>query len=176
MNIQVIDRAGKGGAALKEYADLKINRVIQHFQNVTAATVTSTVQGQQTRIEVQLKGDGLLVRGEDQANEAHEALDRVVDKLERRLNKHMDRHRRFGRTGDQNATPRKGAGEPQEASDGPIVRRKRFEIKPLSPDEALDQLELVGHDFFVFTNSETEEVNIIYRRKNGQYGLLEPEV
>jgi putative sigma-54 modulation protein len=181
MKVQV---RGKGVAvteALREYADRKVNKLTKHFAQLRSAMVTETVQGKQHRVEVQLEGDGVTLRGEERGEDMYAAIDRVVDKLERQMQKYKARHshHRNGHHHADHATPRTAPveidGLEEEEPTGRIIRRKRFAIKPIHPNEAVAQLELLDHDFFVFENVETGEVNVLYRRNDDNYGLLEPE-
>jgi putative sigma-54 modulation protein len=181
MRVQV---RGKGVVitdALREYADRKVNKLTKHFSQLNGATVTETIQGKQHRVEVQLDGDGITLRGEEHGEDMYAAIDRVVDKLERQMQKYKGRQ--YGKNGHhphgEHVSPRTAPveieGLEEEPVTGRIVRRKRFAIKPIHPGEAVAQMELLDHDFFVFENAETGEVNVLYRRDDQNYGLLEPE-
>jgi len=180
MDIQVRGKGIVVTEAMREYAIKKVNKLTRHFGKLSGATVTQTVQGKTHRVEVQLDGDGITLRGEDRGDDIYAAIDRVSDKLERQMQKYKDRHRAF-KHGQHHAhdTPRtmpiaESAEDTQEGI-GQIVRVKRFGIKPISPDEAVAEMELLSHDFFVFENADTGKVNVLYRREDGNYGLLEPE-
>jgi len=179
--MEVIVR-GKGVAvteAMRDYAVRKVGRLADHFQSIDSAHVLESVEGKTQRVEVQLEGDGILLRGEDRGDDIYAAIDRVVDKLERQLRKYKDRNRRPSNRGhhehDSLRTLESVDTTPELPATGRIVRTKRFAIKPVSPGEAVAQMELLSHDFFVFENAESGEVNVLYRREDGNYGLLEPE-
>ena len=181
MKVQVHGKGVVVTEALKEYADRKVNKLTKHFAQLNSATVTEAIQGKQHRVEVQLSGDGITLRGEEHGEDMYAAIDRVVDKLERQMQKYKGRHKNGHHNGHHGDYPSPrlvpvddGAGE--EAPTGRIVRRKRFAIKPIAPNEAVAQMELLNHDFFVFENAETGEVNVLYRREDDNYGLLEPEI
>jgi putative sigma-54 modulation protein len=182
MDVQVRGKGVVVTEAMREYAIRKVNKLTRHFGNLNGATVTQTVQGKSHRVEVQLDGDGITLRGEDRGDDIYAAIDRVSDKLERQMQKYKDRHRAF-KHGQHHAhdTPRTMPAPGEEAGAEPgegvgrIVRVKRFGIKPTFPDEAVAEMELLSHDFFVFENAETGKVNVLYRREDGNYGLLEPE-
>ncbi len=163
----------------REYATRKVGRLAEHFESLESAQFLESVEGKDHRVEVQLDGDGILLRGEDRGDDLVAAIDRVVDKLERQLRKYKDRSRRSGQTASHERESvrfvemSESADEPPQT--GRIVRSKRFPIKPVSPAEAVAQMELLSHDFFVFENAESGEVNVLYRREDGNYGLLEPE-
>jgi putative sigma-54 modulation protein len=188
MMVQVRGKGVVVTEALREYADKRLNKLEKHFQSLHAATVTETIQGRQHRVEVMLEGDGVKVRCEERGDDLYAAMDRVSDKLERQMRKFKDKagekchvgknaHHHYGKHGE--IASLKTAPMIDEISDvepetGRITRHKRFEIKPISPGEAVEQMELLSHDFFVFENSESGEVNVLYRREDGNYGILEP--
>jgi putative sigma-54 modulation protein len=190
MEVQVRGKGVVVTDALREYADRKVNKLTNHFQHLRFAHVTQVVQGKSQKVEVTLDADGVIVRGEESGEDLYAAIDQVVDKLERQLQKykgkkghnghqhHHAHHHHYGNHGEI-VSPRKAPvkidGLEEEPEIGRIVRKKRFNIKPLSPDEAVEQMELLSHDFFVFENAETNEVNVLYRRDDGNYGILEPE-
>jgi putative sigma-54 modulation protein len=190
MEVQVRGKGVVVTEALRDYADRKVNKLNKHFQNLHSAAVVQSIQGQTHRVEVQLEGDGVKVRCEDSGNDLYTAVDRVVDKLERQLQKFKGRshrngfnnahhanhhHHHYGHHGEV-VSPRTAVVEEEvEPVTGRIVRHKRFNIKPLAPPEAVMQMELLSHDFFVFENAESGEVNVLYRREDGNYGILEPE-
>jgi putative sigma-54 modulation protein len=102
------------------------------------------------------------------------SIDLLVEKLERQARRYREKRRRGPGRGNNQAP----AGQPvlAEEESPVIVKTKQFAVKPMSPEEAVLQLELVGHDFFVFLNGETNDVNVVYRRRDGNYGLIEPQV
>ena len=180
MDVQVRGKGVVVTDAMRDYAVKKVGKLTHHFGKLNTAIVTQTVQGKTHRVEVQLDGDGITLRGEDRGDDLYAAIDRVSDKLERQMQKYKDRHRAFKHgTHHAHDTPRTMAPATGPEIDdevvGQIVRHKSFEIKPVAPEEAVAQMELLSHDFFVFENADTGEVNVLYRREDGNYGLLEPE-
>jgi putative sigma-54 modulation protein len=157
--------------------------VERYFDHIHSVEVTASLVRNWHVVEITVHADGVLLRGEEKSLDMYTSIDQVVDKLERQLKKHKGKliHRQrelSSRRGAAAAAPvdvESLLGEPQEAGSGRLVRTKRFAVKPMSPDEACRQMELLGHDFYVFANSETEQVNVVYRRKDGNYGLIEPE-
>ncbi len=187
MQVQVRGKGMVVTDALREYANKRLLKLEKHFQSLHSATVTETVQGRQHRVEVLLDGDGVKVRCEERGDDLYAAVDRVADKLERQMRKFKDKagenchvgknaHHHYGKHGE--VASLRDIPLADEIADEPvtgrIVRHKRFEIKPISPPEAVDQMELLSHNFFVFENSDTGEVNVLYRREDGNYGILEP--
>jgi len=168
--------------SLKAYVEKKLQKLNKYFSNIKEAQVTQTIQRNWHVIEVQVEGDGVFLRGEDRSPDMYACVDAIVEKLEKQV-------KRF--KGKLLLHPREGVGaamaaevepitapEDAEDEDGPlpgVVRTKRFAIKPMTPDEAAMQMELLNHDFFVFVNRDTDQTNVLYRRKDGNYGLIEPE-
>jgi putative sigma-54 modulation protein len=178
MDVQIRGRGVVVTDALSEYGDRKVNKLTKHFASLTAATVTLSIQGKTQRVEVQLEGDGITLRGEHRCDDLYAGMDHVVDKLERQMQKYKDRHKWHHRGAHHEHDTLRHSDlvrEPEEPITGQLVRRKRFEIKPLSEQEAVAQMELLSHDFFVFENADNNEICVLYRREDGNYGLLEPE-
>lgn len=175
-----INLTAKGVAVppgLKEVAERKLAKLKRLLRQIDTVDITCSRERQWRVVEIVIKANGILVRGEDRAIDIRSAIDSLVDKLERRIKKSrsklLDRYRDHPDTRDAWEAPLEQGGG--SALDPTLVRSKRFPIKPMSPDEAAAQMDLLGHDFFVFTNAETEQVNVLYRRKDGNYGLIEPE-
>lgn len=175
-NVQVTD-------ALRVYAEKKLQKLTKYFNNIKEAQVTQSIQRNWHIVEVVIEGDGIFLRGEERSGDMYASIDAVVDKLERQLERFKGKLTAHPRPADLEAAVEEGS-EPsleelsdEEAEEGlpTIVKTKRFAIKPMNPEEAAMQMELLNHDFFVFLNAETEQVNVLYRRKDGNYGLIEPE-
>ncbi|MCY0879217.1 MAG: ribosome-associated translation inhibitor RaiA [Firmicutes bacterium] len=152
--------------ALKEHVTRKLSKMDKYFDHrEVTAHARLAVEGEDHIIEVTIPLDGLILRGEETSPDMYVSVDRVVDKLERQLVKYKARVKR--RHGHE-AKPM-NPHHPEE-----LVRRKTFPSKPMTVEEALMQMDLLGHDFFAFTNAETDVINVVYRREDGGYGLLEP--
>lgn len=172
MNIIVTGRHLDITPALKKYADEKIKKFSRYLSNISEAIVTLSVEKYRHKVEVLLKVNGVLIQAEGITGEIYSSIDEVVEKLERQVKKYKEKlvsHRKGeGKTG----------GIQPEASpleeEGRIIKNKKFELKPMSPDEAAMQMELLDKDFFVFTNDGSGNINVIYRRKDGNFGLIEP--
>ena len=174
--------------ALKSYVDKKLQKLEKYFHNIKEASVVLSVQRGMHIVEVQLEGDGILLRGEERrGTDMYGSIDQVVEKLEVRVKKFKGKL--YGKTTE--AGPRakeaireqvmseefgSGEAEPEAGTDTmpAIVRTKRFAMKPMTPEEAALQMELLHHNFFVFRSAETEDVNVVYKREDGDYGLIEP--
>lgn len=161
--------------AMKDVAVQKISKLGKFFTPETSANITMSVEKKVHKIEVTVPIKGGLVRAEEHDDTMYAAIDLVVDKLERQLVKHrkkiVDRHRQSG-----HFQPDYLDYNEEDSESIRIVRSKRFAMKPMDAEEACMELELLGHDFFVFRNAETDEVNVVYKRKNGAFGLIEPEI
>ena len=169
--------------ALKDYIEKKLQKLDKYFHDIREANVILSVQRGMQMVEVQLEGDGILLRGEERrVNDMYASIDEVVEKLEGRVKRFKGK--RSGKSIDlgpkaKNAVRDRAMveafGAEVEPDDMPtLVRTKRFALKPMPPEEAAQQMELLHHDFFVFRNSDTEDVNVVYKREDGNYGLIEP--
>jgi len=115
------------------------------------------------------------VRVEESDPDMYAAIDRTIDRLEYQLNRYKERHFRRERQAAPQPLPAGGSlAEAEEDAEPRIVRTKRFNMKPMTPEDAAFEMEALGHDFFVFRNADTEQINVIYRRRDGNYGLIEP--
>ncbi|MCG0238708.1 MAG: ribosome-associated translation inhibitor RaiA [Firmicutes bacterium] len=172
MQVAVYGKNIEVTAALREYAQKKLNKLDRYLQEPADAQVTFSIERGRHIVEVTIPvRDGYLLRGEEATDDMYASIDLVVEKLEKQIHKYRSRFRRKGGP-SQPGTPPAG---PEEAEGDRIVRVKRFALKPQTVEEAVMQMNLLGHDFYVFTNAETGQVNVVYRRKDGNYGLIEPE-
>lgn len=166
-------------AALREYVEKKLGKIEKFSDHPVTAQVNLYVERGRHIIEVTAGLNGLLLRGEEATTDMYASIDLVSDKLEKQVQKYRARLRRRKESAPVvEAIPAIAAPNDDDASadlDGKIVKTKRFPVKPLTVDEAILQMEMVSHDFFVFVNSDTSKVNVVYRRHDGDYGLLEPE-
>lgn len=163
--------------ALKEYVEKKLGRFQKYFYRPLSAQVALAVERGRHVVEVTIPLDGYLLRGEESSEDAYASVDLVVEKLERQIHKFKTRINRKLRRDGQNQRGIVTEAVPDVADAGEeqgVVRVKRFPLKPMDVEEAILQMNLLGHDFFVFSNARTEEVNVVYRRRGGGYGLIEP--
>lgn len=170
MNVQMRGRNIEITGALKEYVEKRLGKLDKYIDNLGDAQVTLSVEKDSQRIEVTIPINGMILRGEESTGDMYASTDMVVDKLEKQIERHKGKL--IKRAGKGNSETKKAV---QAEEDGPrVVRTKRFAVKPMAIDEAVLQMNLLGHSFFVFSNSETEQVNVVYKRKDGNYGLIEP--
>lgn len=161
--------------ALKEHATKRLGKLNRYFEQPLNAQVSLEVERGQHIVEVTIPVSGLILRGEMTSSDMYASLDQVIDKLERQVRKYKTRINRKSRSNGTLTAVIEPESAIDDGEDGPrLVKTKRFAIKPMDPDEAIMQMNLVGHDFFVFVNAESDEVNVVYRRRDGDYGLIEP--
>jgi len=170
--------------AAQEYIKSKLNRLERHLPDmgeVKVELVQEMTKSAENRFvaQVTITTHGTLLRGEERASTIYAAIDTVVDVLNRQIERFKDKLYRSRRR----VTPfrREEAAEElqeekAEEKESRIVKVKRFPVKPMTPDEAVDQMELLSHDFFIFFNPESDRFAVIYRRGDGNYGLIEPEL
>jgi putative sigma-54 modulation protein len=176
MNIQVRGDHLEITDALRDYAEKKIGRLDKYFDMPpeTVVNVTLSVEKDIHTVEVTMIIGGLILRAEENSPDMYASIDLVTEKLEKQIEKYKTKiNRRFRQEGIRTLFKDAGAAH-TDAEEPEVVRVKRFAIKPMPVEEAIMQMDLLGHDFFVFSNAETDEVNVVYKRKDGQYGLIEP--
>jgi len=170
--------------AIRDYIEKKLGRLEKYFVAPpdTDVSVTISVVRDQHVVEVTIPLPGVVLRAEERSEDMYASIDLVVDKLERQIRKHKTRiNRKSRQTGVAKGpfkedVPPAGAANGAEAAEEDeyeLVRVKRFELKPMDIQEAILQMNLLGHSFFVFENADTNQVNVVYRRADGRYGLIE---
>ncbi len=175
---------------LQNYVEKKTTRLDRYMANVTEIRVDLSEQNARSALDRHVAqitirdSRGTILRAEESSNDMFAAIDAVIDKLYRQIKRYRGkylRNRRAGRDGSMEALeleplPIEDEEEEEEFEEGRIVRRKRFRLQPMSAEEAIEQMELLGHDFYVFFDADEERQNVIYRRHDGNYGLLQPEL
>jgi putative sigma-54 modulation protein len=195
MKLQVTGKNLDVTPPIVEYAEKKLTKLAKHLSDSSRVELELMVernpsisQGQVAEATIWTKGP--VLRARESSTDMYASIDLVADKLERQVKRYRERTRRGSAHG---GAPRQRTAEPapsgllpvddderelppleDEPGEPTIVKTKRFNMKPMHPEEAALQLELVGHDFFVFLSSETEDVAVIYRRRDGNYGVIEP--
>lgn len=172
MNIIVTGRHLEITPALKNYVEKKVKRINRYLSNISEAVVTISVQKYRHKVEVLLKVNGVLIQAEGITSEVYSSIDEVSEKLGRQIKKYKGKlvsHRKSEGKGFSGAPDVQGTLEV-----GRIIKNKRFELKPMSPDEAVMQMDLLDKNFFIFTNDNSGDINVIYRRRDGNFGLIEP--
>ncbi len=165
-NIDVTD-------ALESTIKSKLGKLDRFFNEELDAWVTLTVEKNRHIMEVTIPFNGSILRAEESTDDMYKSVDGVVSKLMRQFRKQKsrleNRYRGYETIRFENIRDDK-----EETEESKIVRTKRFAIKPMDPEEAVMQMELLGHDFFVYMDADTSDVNVVYKREDGHYGLIEP--
>jgi putative sigma-54 modulation protein len=189
MQVVVIGRNIELTPALKSYLLDKLQRSQKHFDHELAVNALLSVAknpsvAESQTAEVTVKMNGSLIRGEESTANMYASIDLVADKIERQLRKYKTRYYHKGNklasggflNGENSAVHDHELDDGLEEHKPKIVRSKRFPLKPMAPEEACKHMDLLGHDFFMFINAETDQVNTVYHRRDRNYGLIEPEV
>lgn len=160
-------------SAINDYIEAKIGKLDKYLENPenVTANVVVRVKGKDQTVEVTIPLKKLIIRAEETHSDLYAAIDLVSEKLERQIRKNKTRmKKRIKEVVDINTNFKV---EKDEDEKGRIVKRKLVETKPMNEEEAILQMNLLGHDFFVFTNEATNQINILYRRKDTNYGIIE---
>lgn len=179
-NIEITD-------ALKDYTTKRLSKLEKYLDDSRIAQVALSLEGEKHKekhkVEVTIPLNGVLLRGEVSADDMYSAIDMVVEKLDKQFDKHKTklykRHRGVGLKQLAVEELKMAAVAKPPAKEGSdkynIVRTKRFALKPMDEEEAIMQMGLLGHSFFMFFNAGSEEINVVYKRMDGNYGLIEPK-
>ncbi len=162
---------------LREQVEKKLGKLDKFFRDDNEMQVTFSQQKNLIRLEATVFDGNIIYRAEEESDDKYVAIDKIVDVLERQIRRNKTRLEKKLR--DQAITPPPywdSIEEETDESEIKIVRSKRYSLKPMSPEEAVLQMNLLGHDFFVFEDAESFTTSIVYRRKSGDYGLIETEI
>ncbi|NCO32715.1 MAG: ribosomal subunit interface protein [Armatimonadetes bacterium CG2_30_59_28] len=167
--------------ALKEHAEKRLLRLAKFLDRIDEAVVTQRLERNWQIADITLKAGHLILRSEEKSDDMYTSIDLAADHLEQQLRKFKGRiyartrHHHAEKNAELPPLPEDKGDETDGGTGRPeIVRVKQFLLKPMSTEEAVLQLELLGHGFFVFTNADSEQVNVLYRRDDGNLGLIEP--
>ncbi len=163
--------------ALREVTEKKLSKLDKYFQKDIEGNVTFSTQKNRKIIEVTINLPGTIIRAEESSDDMYASIDKAIDILERQIRKHKTKLQKRYQNGEtirfENVEP---LSKEYENDKPKVVRTKRFGLKPMSSEEAILQMELLRHNFFVYMDADTDDVSIIYKRKDGDYGLIQPEV
>ncbi|APF23470.1 MULTISPECIES: ribosome hibernation-promoting factor, HPF/YfiA family [Clostridium] len=176
MKVTVIAKNIELTQALKEIVQKKISKLEKYFEVEVEAKATLSVQKNRQIIEVTIPFNGAILRSEESTDDMYKSIDLVEDKLERQIRKQKTRLSRKNNGSLKFAALNDSKVESNEDDEGSLVKVKKFGVKPMDSEEAILQMDLLGHNFFVYQDSESSKVNVVYKRKDGNYGLLEPEL
>lgn len=159
---------------LKAAVEEKLGKLDRFFAPETEVNVTLSVEKERQKIEVTIPVKGNIIRSEQVSSDMYVSIDLVEEVIERQLKKYKNKI--VDKQQNAAAFAQEFVDKDYDDDEVKIIRTKRFGIKPMDPEEACVQMELLGHNFYVFFNAETEEVNVVYKRKGNTYGLIEPEL
>jgi putative sigma-54 modulation protein len=161
---------------LSEYVEQKVGKLDRYLPWIDDARIDLTVENTRSAAHRQVaqltvRVRGTILRAEERTQDMFASIDAVLDKMYRQIARYK------GKRQDrwQAAADVLPIEEPVEEAGGEIVRVKRFDVRPMAPEEAIEQMELLGHSFYVFLNADEDAINVVYRREDGNYGLLQPE-
>jgi putative sigma-54 modulation protein len=180
MKLQIIAKNNvEVSETLKAYVEKKVGKLSRYLPTLYEGKVEISREGtklpeQRFTVQVTLDSKGVLIRAQERSKDMRTAIDKVVNVLSKRIERYK------GKLYDKSrgiSLARQGAAIEVEEIEAPkrVVKSKRFLVKPMPVDEAISQMELLGHDFFLFLDADTERLNLLYRRGDGDYGLIEPE-
>ena len=180
MKLQIVAKNNvEVSEALEAYVEKKIGKLDRYLPSISEGKVEISREGaklpeQRFTVQVTLDSKGVLIRAQEKSKDIRAAIDKVTDVLSKRVERYKGKLYDKGRG---TSFARQGAAIEAGQITAPrrVVRSKRFLVKPMPVDEAVSQMELLGHDFFLFMDADTERLNLLYRREDGDYGLIEPE-
>ena len=174
MKFVIVGRNIEVTPGLKSAVEEKIGKLEKYFNPDTEVHVTLSVEKDRQKIEVTIPVKGNIIRSEQVSNDMYVSIDLVEEIIERQLKKYKNKivDKQQAASSFSKMYMENDYTDDEEIK---IVRTKRFDIKPMYPEDACIQMELLGHNFFVFINAETDQVNVVYKRKGDTYGLIEPE-
>ena len=173
MKLQITGRKINITEGLREYTTSKLSKLDKFFGDEATADVTLSVQKDNHIIEVTVHHGGIIYRAEVSEPDMYASIDRVEDVLERQIRKQKTRLEKQLRAGAFEPSPE--FGDIEEEEEFKIVKTKTYSAKPMSVEEAILQMNLLGHAFYIFNNADTMDKNVVYKRKDGNYGLIELE-
>lgn len=180
MELQITGKNVEISPAVHQYVERKLSKLNRHLRNIVEAKVEITEEKTKSRdqrfvVQVTIESNGTSFRSQERGENLFSAIDKVVGILNRQIERYKGKLYEKGRG---SSLARGGLGEEvvEKETMRKVVKIKRFLVKPMSVDEAMEQMELLGHDFFLFYNADDEGLNLLYRRKDGDYGLIKPEL
>lgn len=189
MNIIITGKNMEIGNVLRKYVEKKVNKLDRYLPTAGEARVELAAEGTRDAehsqvAQITLRTKGAILRSEERSPDIFASVDAALDKIYRQIIRYKEKRYRRGRTKVSLSLgipagwegSEKGLPLLEEEERRRIVRTKRFPVRPMDEEEAIEQMELLGHDFFIFFNASTGQVNVLYRRRDGNYGLIEPEL
>lgn len=161
--------------AIRNHIEEKIGKLEKYFENPSdlTANVVIKMRGRNQVVEVTIPAPKIILRGEEANSDLYASIDLVIDKIERQIRKNKTRMNSKNNKKNVDNFIIDFKIDLDEENDNKVVKRKKIEMKPMSEEEAILQMELIGHEFFVYQDTETESTNVLYKRKDGNYGIIE---
>lgn len=175
MNIKIVGKNIEVTEGLKAAIEKKLARLDKYFIDNVNATATLSVEKNIQKVEVIIHFNNAILRAEVKYSDMYSAIDLVIDKLEGQVRRQKTKLERRNYDSTLRFSNIQHYDDYDKDDEPRIVKTKRFAVKPMNEEEAVLQMELLGHDFFVFMNGNTDEINVVYKRKDGNYGLIEQE-
>jgi putative sigma-54 modulation protein len=176
MNLLIRARNYQAADSVRQYVEKRLRKLDKLLDKDAEATVTFVGEKSRQRVEITIPVNNYILRGEEENEDILTAIDKVTDKLEKQLVRSKERFSKKGRLSVTKLPSMDGISPAADDDEEFKVRIKQFSPKPMSIDEAITRMDMIGHTFFVFNNAESGDMNVVYRRNDGHYGLLEPEV
>lgn len=181
MEIQLFTRNLELTPRLQEYVEKKVSKLGRYLPNITDVRVDLSVEDTRSSAHRQIaqltiRTPRIILRAEERSPDMFAAIDAALDKMRRQITRYKTRRQDRWQRVEGEEEWEEMSPPPEEAISGKVVRVKRFEMVPMTPEEAVEQMELLGHQFFVFLNAVEGGINVVYRRQNGDYGLIVPEL
>lgn len=174
MKVVITSKNFNSSDHLKKTIETKFEKLGKYFAKDIVANVTLTMEKGRQKIEATINAKGTIFRAEEVSNDIYEGVDRIVDKLSSQMSRFKTKLQRKHKDNKEFIFANMPEADDPEVDEMSVVRRKKFDVMPLSLDEAIMQMELLQHTFYIFLNMETDTINVVYKRKDGNYGLLEP--
>ncbi len=182
MKFSIVGRNVEITGAIQDYIEKRLTKLKKYFQRVVDVHVVLFTQKYNQGVEITINASGIAIHGQEITEDLYASVDKVIDKLDAQLRKHKERikeHHKKEPRPDKDLNLNISIYEPEEVEEmnpvPKVLHTNRFAIKPMSVDEAVMQMDLINHEFLVFKNSLSEKVNVLYRRNDGNYGLIEPD-
>ncbi len=177
MEVSISARNLETTPRLREYVEQKVGKLDRYLPSIDEVQVDLIVENTRSAAHRQVaqltvRVQGTILRAEERTQDMFASIDAVLDKMYRQIARYKGKRRGRGQVAAE-ALP---IEEPMEETEGEIVRVKHFDVRPMMPEEAIEQMELLGHHFYVFLNVDENAINVVYKRNDGDYGLLQPEL
>ncbi len=181
MELQLIAHNVEILPTVRSYIEKKFEKINRHLPNIKSVKIELIeIKAKATkyhfRVQVTLEADGMLLRSEENAENLLVAIDKVVPALDRQIERYKGKFDKKSRATMVTKGTVEGEVVTEKGDEPKVVRTKRFPVRLMTIEEAVQQMELLGHDFFLFNNAATKELNLLYRRKDGNYSIIEPEI